>query len=99
MSGPAVRIEGELSIYRAAELKPMLLEALAALAPGAALLLDLSEVSELDSAGVQLLMLLKRTAQQRGQELRLSGHSPAVLEVFELLDLGAYFGDPLVIGA
>jgi anti-anti-sigma factor len=96
MTETTVRLDGELSIYRAAELKPVLLEALAA---GGALHLELSEVSELDSAGLQLLMLLKRTAQQRGQQLRLSGHSPAVLEVVELLDLGAYFGDPLVIGA
>jgi hypothetical protein len=29
--------------------------------------------------------------------LRLAGHSRAVLEVFDLCNLAAYFGDPLVI--
>jgi hypothetical protein len=31
------------------------------------------------------------------KELHLVAHSQAVLEAFELLDLAAYFGDPLVM--
>ena len=49
------------------------------------------------TAGVQLLMLAKRTAQKQQGQLRLVGHSAAVLEVFDLLHLAAYFGDDLVI--
>lgn len=90
----ALRIEGEMSIYRAAELKQALL---APLASGAALDVDLSGVTELDTAGLQVLLLAKKAAEARQCELRLAGHSPAVLEVFELLNLAAYFGDPLVI--
>lgn len=94
---PAVlRIEGEWTIYRAAELKPGLLAALAA-AP--ALELNLAAVTELDSAGVQLLMLAKEAARAAGKRLRLAAHSEAVLEVFEVLNLGAYFGDPLLMSA
>jgi anti-sigma B factor antagonist len=89
-------LEGELTIYRAAELKQ---ELLAALEPGGPLDLDLSAVTELDTAGVQLLMLAKKVAGERELPLRLTGHSPAVLEVFELFNLGGHFGDPLVIGA
>ena len=88
-------LDGELTIYRAAELKELLLNALAA--GSGDLEVDLSGVSEFDSAGLQLLMLAKHTARQRGRELRLTGHSPAVLEVFELLNVAAHFGDPLVI--
>lgn len=95
----APRIEGELTIYQAAELKDALLGALAALPEQAALELDLSDVTECDTAGVQVLMVLKRAARAQGRELHLRGHSPAVLEVFELLNLAAYFGDPLVIAA
>jgi len=91
-----LRIEGDMTIYRAAELKQTLL---AALDGGLPLVLDLSAVSELDTSGVQLLMLAKHHAQQSRQGLILLGHSPAVLEVFELFNLGAYFGDPLVFGA
>jgi anti-sigma B factor antagonist len=93
---PVLRIEGELTIYRAAELKQALLDAVA----GAALLeVDLSGVTEIDTAGLQLLMLAKKTAQAAQRELRLVAHSPAVIDVFELLNLAAYFGDPLVIAA
>jgi anti-anti-sigma factor len=89
-----LQIAGELSIYRAEELK----EALTApLQNGIRLVVDLSAVTELDTCGLQLLMLAKRTAQAVRAELQLVGHSPAVLEVFELLNLAAFFGDPLVI--
>ncbi len=88
-----LRLEGELSIYRAAELKTVLLEALAQ----GALEIDLSAVSDIDTAGVQLLMLAKKTAQQNQHTLRLAGHSPAVLDAFELLNLAAWFGDQLVM--
>ena len=88
-----LRIEGELTIFRAMELMPVLLTT--------PLLtdIDLSGVTELDTAGVQLLMLTKKTALVEARDFRLVGHSPAVLEVFELLNLAAYFGDPLVMDA
>lgn len=89
-----MRIEGEMTIYRAAELKAQLL---AAVQPRTDLEVDLSAVTEIDSAGVQVLMLAKRTARDQGGELKLSAHSPAVIEVFELLDLAAHFGDALLV--
>jgi len=92
-------LDGELTIYRAAELRDLLTGALAGLGEGAALELNLAEVSELDSAGVQLLMAARKTALASQRELRLVGHSPAVLEVFETLDLAAHFGDPLLMPA
>jgi anti-sigma B factor antagonist len=91
-----LRIEGEMSIYRAVELKQTLL---ASLNEAAELEVDLAAVTELDTAGVQILMLLKRQALATRRKLRLVAHSPAVLEVFELLNLASYFGDPLVISS
>jgi anti-sigma B factor antagonist len=88
-------IEGELTIYRAAELKDTLLNALAA--DMSDLELNLAAVTEMDSAGLQLLMMLKKAAHQQKRELHLVAHSPPVLEVFELLNVAAHFGDPLVI--
>ena len=90
----ALRIEGEMTIYRAAELKQTLLDSVNA-QPTVAI--DLSAVSEIDTAGLQLLMLAKRAAHACQRELRLVGHSPAVLDVFQLFDLAAFFGDPLVV--
>ena len=90
----ALCIDGEMTIYRAAELKQMLL---AALDEAVAVEVDLSKVTEIDSAGVQLLMFAKRTAAAGGRTLRLVAHSPAVLDVMELLDLGSHFSDPMVL--
>jgi len=95
-STTSMSIEGELTIYRAAELCASLK---AALAGGGDLEVSLASVTEIDSAGVQLLMAAKKTAQSAQRELRLVGHSPAVLEVFETLDLAALFGDPLLMPA
>ena len=92
----SIAVDGELTIYRAAELK---MQWLAALPPAGALELNLAGVTEIDTVGVQLLILLKQYALATGGELRLVAHSPAVLEIFELLDLAAWFGDPLVMSA
>ncbi|HYE70253.1 MAG TPA: STAS domain-containing protein [Aquabacterium sp.] len=85
-----IAIEGELTIYRASELKPLLLAALPGTGP---IELDLGEVTEVDTAGVQLLMLLRREALAQGRALRLRRPSPAVAEAFELLDLAGWFGE------
>jgi len=87
-------LDGELTIYRAADLK---VEVLEALRKAATLEIDLSGVSELDTAGLQVLMLAKQTAQAEQRTLRLAQHSPAVLEIFEMLDMGAFFGDAVLI--
>ena len=71
-SDAPLRIEGEMTIYRAEELKQALLEPLQ---PHTTLEVNLSAVTELDTAGVQLLMLAKRTAQKQEGQLRLVGHS------------------------
>lgn len=89
-----LHIDGEMNIYTAAELKAQLLPHLI---QSGELTIDLSQVNELDSAGLQLLILAKREAAQAGAILRLAGHSPAVLEVFDLCNLATFFGDPLVI--
>lgn len=80
----AFAIEGELTIYRAAELKPVLLEAAAGEAPA----VDLSQVTEFDSAGLQLLLVAARQAQ--GQ-LRLLAPSAPVREVLAMLDMADRF--------
>lgn len=92
MNAPNVlKIDGEFTIFRAAELKPVLL------ASPPVTEIDLSGVTDLDTAGVQLLMLAKKSALAQGRDLRLTGHSPAVMDVFELLNVAAYFGDQMVM--
>lgn len=86
-----LHIEGELSIFRAQELKQLLL------ASPAPEVVDLSGVTEVDTAGLQILMLAKRAAQAAQRDWRLVGHSPAVIEVFDLLNVSEYFDHPLVM--
>jgi anti-sigma B factor antagonist len=92
LPGARISVDGELNIYRALEYKQTFL---AAIRDGEALEVDLSSVTEIDSAGVQLLMLLRSAAQERACEVRLTGPSPAVREVFDLLDLAAWFDGPI----
>jgi anti-sigma B factor antagonist len=87
----SLRIEGELTIYRAEELCAGFKAALAA---GGDIEINLAEVTEMDSAGVQLLIAIKKAASALQRELRLVEHSPAVREVFEMLNLDTHLGAP-----
>ncbi len=89
-----LKIEGDMTIYTAAELKAGLMPCITQ--PGEREI-DLSGVSEIDSAGLQLLLLAKREAARHASPLRLTGHSRAVLEVLNLCDLVPYFGDPVLV--
>lgn len=89
-------IDGDMTIYRAPELKNALMNLLAG---SHTLDIDLSGVTELDCAGVQLLMLAKHSAQEKHCVLRLLAHSPVVLDVFGQLNLTDYFSDLLILPA
>ncbi len=89
-------VEGEMTIYTAAENKAALFDQLDECKE---LELDLSVVNEMDSAGLQILLMLKREAAVKGKQLRLVNHSQAVFEVLELLRMQSHFGDPVVIPA
>lgn len=90
------RVEDELTIYTAAEQKQALL---ALLEDCQELVLDLSPVSEMDSAGLQVLLLLKQHAETHHREFHIVNHAQAVVEVLELTQLAGHFGDPVVIPA
>jgi anti-anti-sigma factor len=77
-------VEGEMTIYRAAELKPALLDAVRTQDAPA---LDLAGVTEFDSAGAQLLLVARREAARLGKHLELRSTSPAVRDAFTLLGL------------
>ncbi len=89
-----IAVEGEMTIYTALELKEKLLPPLAQCQ---ALEIHLAGVGDIDSAGLQLLILVKNEAQLQGKALSLTGHSPAVLDLLDLCDLEGYFGDSVLI--
>ena len=87
-----LQIEGSMTFARAGELLDAVLDAVER--QGSPVQFDLSEVVELDSAGVQLLLSAKSLAEARDKELNLIGQSPAVVQVLELLRLDSHFGGP-----
>lgn len=95
-SSQPLTITEDLTIYHALEQKQLLLDALAATGE---LELNLAQVSEIDTAGLQLLVLLKREAQRAGKQVRIVAHSQAVSSVIDFCNMAADFGDPLVIPA
>lgn len=87
-------IEGEMSIYNAKEMK----ESLDSVMDGThEVEINLSKVNEIDTVGVQLLMLVKKALAGNDQTLTLTEHSAAVVDVFELMGLVSYFNDPVVL--
>jgi anti-anti-sigma factor len=76
-----------MTIYTCGELKPRLLEELAAHPDTTQL--DLSHVVELDTAGLQLLLTARRYATDAGRELSIANPSRVVADVLELCQLGA----------
>jgi anti-sigma B factor antagonist len=89
-------IDSDLTIYNAPDHKRLLLDALE---QGSVVELDLAHVGEIDSAGLQVLLLAKRESLAAGKDLRIVAHSPAVQELLEFFNVASYFGDPLVIPA
>jgi anti-anti-sigma regulatory factor len=63
---------------------------------GTALEFNLSSVSELDTAGIQLLLLVRREAKSLGKECRFTQPSAAVQEAFELVRRTDFFDEPLL---
>ncbi len=95
-SGPPLVIAEDMTIYNAAAQKQRLLDALLATER---LEIDLSAVSEIDTAGFQLLVLVKREARRLDKEALIVAHSEAVREVLDSYNMAAAFGDPLLIPA
>lgn|SRR5690554_3565277 len=73
------------TVFRALPLKTWLLEQLDAHPEG--LFLDLSSVEEIDTAGVQLLLMLKREAESRSCRLTIAAPSEPVRAIFNLYGL------------
>lgn len=95
-TGQLLALTADLTIYNALTQKQTLLDALAATHK---LDLDLSQVSEMDTAGLQLLILLKKEAQRAGKRVSIVAHSQAVSTLIDFCNMAADFGDPLVIPA
>ncbi len=86
----------DLTIYHVLDLKQRLV---GVLAESADLELDLSQVGEMDTAGLQLLIFAKREAARFNKSLSIVAHSPVVQQTIDFCNLATFFGDPVVITA
>jgi anti-anti-sigma factor len=78
----AYKIEGDLTIYRVAELRERLLP----FASGVnTVTVDLQGVTECDAAGLQLLVSLKKTAEEAGKQFLLLHLPDSVTELIREL--------------
>lgn len=92
-TGRRLALSGELTIYSVAEVKTTLAEAMH---EGGELEVDLAGISDIDTAGLQLMLIAKR---HPACSLRFVNHSPEVLRLVDLANLGGALGDPLFIAA
>ena len=79
-----LQIEGEMTIYNSAELKKQLLKSLPECSQ---VEIDLSQVSEMDTAGFQLLLLVYNEASLLNVTVRIASYSSAVSAVFDLYSI------------
>lgn len=89
-----VVLSGALTIYVAAEKKPMIAQALEQCQR---VVLDLAGITEIDGAGIQLLIMAKVEAERSGVRVDFVNHSEAVIEAMELCNLAEFFNDPVVM--
>jgi anti-anti-sigma factor len=89
-----VRIDGEMTIYTALACRDQMLDCLQQLQSCDGLDIDLSGVTEVDSAGMQLLIQIRRHGVALGKPVRLLTPSAALQEMISLYRLGAGFDDP-----
>lgn len=93
IDGGRAALSGELTIYTAAAIKSRLGELLG---EQASIEIDLAGVAEIDTAGLQLMLMLKR---KPGAEVSFVHHSSAVLRLVDLANLAGTLGDPVLISA
>ncbi len=93
-----VMLSDELTIYEADELKGKLAKYTDP-EKCKSMTIDMSEVVEIDTACIQILMQLKQEFNHAERDLRIISHSPAVIEIFDLYNLSSFFGDPMVLAS
>lgn len=80
-----LRVDGEMTIYRANEVAQTLFAELRAQAGDVNL--DLSDVTEFDTAGLQLVLMARRMVEANGHRLDVVQPSECVVEVLGLCNV------------
>lgn len=89
---PRLSLRGALTIYEAQSAAAELHAALEQAADGG-LELDLTGVDDIDTAGLQLLLVARRTSATRGHFMRIVAASTPVNDVIQFCGLSGFFDD------
>ena len=84
-----IKLAGEMTIYNAAQLKHDLFTDHENFP--AKVVLDLYAVTEIDTAGLQILLLLQKTLADRAVVVYIARMNEDVEQIFQVLDLNGYF--------
>lgn len=87
-AGCHIRIDDELTIYTASVVNSAIRDALAA---NDKVAIDLTGVTEIDTAGLQILLMARKEAALRQRAVRFLGHNPAVIDCLRLMNLSNFF--------
>jgi len=85
-----VVVRGDIDAYHSAEFKKVIKEKMVSYS-GSTLVLDLSNVSYIDSAGLGSLVALLKNARTSGKNFVLSSLKPNVKRIFEMTRLDKVF--------
>lgn len=83
-----IRIDGELTIYTAGLANSTIGESLAA---NQSVAIDLTGVTEIDTAGLQILLVARKEAMLRERAVSFIGHNRIVIECLRLMNLVNFF--------
>lgn len=84
-----------MTIYEAMEIQVLFSKTLAA---HQQIEVDLSDVVDIDSAGLQLMVALKNDALKQNKSMAFTNHSRDVIELLDLFNMTQFFGDPVILG-
>lgn len=87
-------INGEFTIYTAATEKQALQ---ILLDENETIEVNLAQVTDMDSAGLQILIALKSEAVKNHKQVSYVMHSKAVLDILEMTNMVVKFGDQIVL--
>jgi anti-sigma B factor antagonist len=88
-SGSTITLEGDLTIYTVATAKATILDDYESVIDP--LTIDVKNITEIDTAGIQLLLFTKKTLSNSNKHLYLTSENPHVDSILENLSLTAYF--------
>lgn len=91
---PALAIAGEFNIFTAMDTKARILDAISntPYTPEGEIGIDLSQVTDIDSAGLQLMVMARREALRQGKRVQFLRCSETVADIVALCDMADYLG-------